>query len=107
MSNTATLVYTIAQTPPLSVAQLATAVAAVALPTSDMTNFGATLVSDETSVSGSNIIRTVVFNISSDAFKKNFPSATNQQASPFVNLYKNVLGGALGMTVVAAPPAIG
>jgi hypothetical protein len=106
MSATATLIYTIAQVPPLTLPQLAAAVAAVSLPTGDMANFGATLVSDTTTTVGTNAKRTIQFDISSAEFENNFPSATNQQASPFVNLYTTALGGALGMKVVATPPII-
>lgn len=106
MSTHATLVYEIEQVPPLTLPQLEAAVLAVPLPTSDMAQFGATLISDVTTTAGTKAIRTIVFLISSLEFNENFPSATNQQASPFKNLYTHVLGGALGMTVVAIPPVI-
>ena len=106
MSTSATLVYTIELVPPLSLAQLLTAVEAVELDETDMAQFGATLTSDSSAIVGQTVERTIVFNISSAAFNENFPSADNQQASPFVNLYTTALGGALGMVVVASPPAI-
>jgi len=106
MSTSATLVYTIELVPPLSLAQLLTAVEAVELDETDMAQLGATLTSDSSAIVGQTVERTIVFNISSAAFNENFPSADNQQASPFVNLYTTALGGALGMVVVASPPAI-
>jgi len=104
MASTATLVYTVTPTPPVSLSRLQTALAAVALSTSDMTNFGATLSSDTTSNDGTNAIRTIVYNISSAAFAANFPAG--QEASPFNDLFTTELAGALGMVVVASVPVI-
>jgi hypothetical protein len=105
MSTQATLIYQITPVPPLSLNQLLAAVTAITLSTGDMTNFGATLVSDTTTIEISLVQRTVVYDISSAQFQANFPGNANA-ASPFVDLFTHELGGALGMVVEAFVPAI-
>lgn len=104
MASTATLVYTVTPTPPVSLARTQAALAAVELSEADMVNFGATLDSDNTSNDGTNAIRTIVFNISSANFASNFPSG--QEASPFNNLFTSEIAGELGMVVVPSPVVI-
>lgn len=106
MSTFATLAYTITPVPPLSLSRLETAVAAVPLSVQDPANFGAVFVSDSTTNDGTSAIRTIVYNIASAAFQKNFPSASNQQASMFNNLFTHELGGALSLVVIASPVVI-
>jgi hypothetical protein len=106
MSSQALLIYQIEVTPPLSLNQLQTAVQAVPLSTGDMVNFGAVLVSDVTTVIGSNIVqRAITYNITSAQFQANFPGDQNA-ASPFFDLFTHQLGAALGMVVDAFNPTI-
>lgn len=104
MASTATLVYTVSPTPPVSLQRLQNALAAVQLSISDFDNFGAAFISDNTTNDGTNAIRTIQFDISSADFAANFPAG--QEASPFSDVFTSELGGELGMVVVASPVAI-
>ena len=82
MSTQALLIYQITPTPPISLTQLQAAVEAISLSTGDMANFGATLVSDTTTIEVNLIQRTIIFDISSAQFQANFPGVDCRNSSP-------------------------
>lgn len=105
MSTTATLVYTVRPVPPVLLATLQAALAAVPIdPTEIETMTGCTLTSDVTNNDGTNAIRTIIFGLPA-AFQANFPQLATQ-ASPFKNLYTHSIGAGLGSVVAVSPVVI-
>jgi len=106
VSSTATLAYEITAAPTVPVANLAAAVAAVALSfTAIETVTGCTLASDTTTTLGQVVTRTIVFDINTAQFIAQFPAGTDQ-ACPFRDLYTHELAHFLNTKVAPQPVVI-
>lgn len=103
MAVTATVAYSVKAVGPTTPSNLATAMVAVDLPTSDLEPMGVTLASD-TTVPGPVVVRTIVFNLSA-LFNELFPPGTDQTAM-FQNLYTFILSNQLESVVTEFPPVV-
>jgi hypothetical protein len=104
--TTATLVYTATATPPVTLAQLTTAMGSGQIPldSTGLTVLGAEFVSDTTTDTGSAVTRTLVYTLGA-GFLASFPNVAAQE-SVFANYFTIALSSALVCDVVASTPVI-
>ena len=102
--STCTVAYTATARPLVAPSDLHAAMAAVPLDHSWLVSLGAVFSSDNTGTSGSDVTRTLVFQISSPTYQQNFPPPG--EAGPFFNVFTEILKTALQCDIAAAAPVL-
>jgi hypothetical protein len=103
---TCTLQYAVNATGIRSLAQIAGVMASAPRPSWITAVTGATFVSDATAIVGSQVVRTIVYDVSTPIFEVRFPGTLASKAAPFFGLMTGILRAALNQPVIEAEPAV-